>query len=72
MRIQTQRTRTPQNEETTTAQDQIVILRLVRRRVVTFRAGTVNNENLKRKKSKVCCILHEKLDKVNVNKYDRG
>lgn len=63
---------TTEQEEEVEVQEVVLVLRLTRRRHVTFTADTVDNEHHNLKKSKVCCIKHQKKGKCDVNKYERG
>jgi protein phosphatase 1 regulatory subunit 11 len=59
------------NTRTTTVTKRLK-LRLVReRRRVTWAEGTIDNEHLGRKKSKICCIYCSKNRNRNINKYER-
>lgn len=50
-------------------------LRLRRKKRVTWAAGTVDNEHMNKKKSKICCIHHGRADcpdrDTDKNKYER-
>jgi protein phosphatase 1 regulatory subunit 11 len=47
-------------------------LKLVRgRRRVTWAEGTIDNEHMGKKKSKICCIFCSSNKNKDVNKYER-
>ncbi|ORD93747.1 hypothetical protein ECANGB1_1610 [Enterospora canceri] len=56
-----------------TVEGEIVKLKLVREKKVTWRADTVDNSKMNKKKSNVCCIFHrEELNEPTPkNKYER-
>ncbi|KAI5170321.1 hypothetical protein PAEPH01_1334 [Pancytospora epiphaga] len=58
----------------TTITQTVVKLKLKQRRRVTWAEGTVNNEHMNKKSSKICCIHHSKagVGCKDKNKYERS
>jgi protein phosphatase 1 regulatory subunit 11 len=48
-----------------------LILKLVKKKKVSFSEGTVDNEHMNKKKSKICCIYHSNNEYREKNKYER-